>query len=90
MTLSPRLRQGAQSFALALLMAGITTAAVKVFGWKIWPRRSPAVHVAERSRAHGLANDQRLVAVSAEPASSPAPSASSAPPIVRRNLSASE
>jgi tetratricopeptide (TPR) repeat protein len=91
--LSPRLRQGIQSFALALLMAGITTAAVKIFGWKIWPRPPAAAHVAGRSRARGLSNDQRLVAVSPEPALSAAPS-TSAPGIssvrIQRNLSASE
>jgi tetratricopeptide (TPR) repeat protein len=90
MTLSPRLRRGTQSLALALLMAGITTAAVKVFGWKIWPRQVAASHVASRPRARTLANDLRLVAVSAEPAPSPIPSASARAVIVHRNLSASE
>ena len=67
MTLSPRLRQGVQSLALALLMAGITTAAVKVFGWKIWHRPPSASQVRGRPRVLNLRDDQRLVAVSAEP-----------------------
>lgn len=91
MTLSPRLRQGVQSLALALLMAGITTAAVKVFGWKFWWRRQAVAHVAERPRARALVNDQRLVAVAPEPAVPALPSAgASAALIARRNLSASE
>jgi len=91
MTLSPRLRQGLESLALALLMAGITTAAVKVFGWKIWPRPLAASHVARQPHALTLANDLRLVAASAEPALSATPSAAGAPAlIVHRNLSASE
>jgi outer membrane protein assembly factor BamD (BamD/ComL family) len=92
MTLSPRVRQGLQSLALALLMAGITTAAVKIFGWKIWPRPPALAASADRPRPRSLKHDQRLVAVSAEPASVPtaAPSASVERPIVRRNLSASE
>lgn len=90
MTLSPRLRQGVQSFALALLMAGITTAAVKVFGWKFWWRPQAAARVAARPRAHALANDQRLVAVAPEPAIIAQPSASASSPPVQRNLSSSE
>jgi tetratricopeptide (TPR) repeat protein len=80
--------------ALALLMAGITTAAVKVFGWKIWSRPVAARHVESRARRPTLTHDQRLVAVRPEPAfSAAAPSSapSSAPStVVRRNLSASE
>jgi len=92
MTLSPRLRQGVQSLALALLMAGITTAAVKIFGWKLWPRPVASAHTAPRPRARTLTNDQRLVAVSAEPAPvlRASPTVSAASVIVRRNLSASE
>jgi len=90
MTLSPRLRQGVQSVALALLMAGITTAAVKVFGWKFWWRVPAAVPVAERPRARALVDDQRLVAVAPEPAISSQPSASASSPPVPRHLSASE
>jgi outer membrane protein assembly factor BamD (BamD/ComL family) len=92
MTLSPRLAQGVQSLALALLMAGITTAAVKVFGWKIWPRPPAVVHSADRPRVRTFKNDQRLVAVSAEPpiVLTAAPSASAPQVMVRRNLSASE
>lgn len=75
-------------------MAGITTAAVKVFGWKIWPRPRPASHIAARPRPLTLKNDQRLVAVSAEPTLTAALSASvfasAVPVIVHRNLSASE
>lgn len=93
MPLTPRLRQGIQSLALALLMAGITTAAVKIFGWKFWPSPLSVPRVAERPRVHALADDQRLVAVSPEPALSVAPS-ESAPGVssakVQRNLSASE
>jgi hypothetical protein len=93
MTLSPRLRQGVQSLALALLMAGITTAGVKIFGWKLWPRTPVVAHTENRPRARTLANDQRLVPVSAEPATvlTAKPSASAPTPvIIRRNLSASE
>jgi len=87
--LSPRLRQGVQSLALALLMAGITTASVKIFGWKFWPRRPATARSAERPRARSLTNDQRLVAVS-EPPLSAAASTSASTAIIRRNLSASE
>jgi tetratricopeptide (TPR) repeat protein len=90
MTLSPRLRQGLQSLALALLMAGVTTAAIKVFGWKIWPRSLAAAHRVQKSPSLTLMNDQRLVAVSAEPALTAAPSGSMSAVIVHRNLSASE
>jgi len=71
-------------------MAGITTAAVKIFGWKFWPRPPVAARVAGRARVRSLANDQRLVAVSAEPALTAAPSASLSTLPVHRNLSASE
>lgn len=87
--LSPRLRQGVQSLALALLMAGITTASVKVFGWKLWPRATAVAHPAPKARARSLSNDQRLVAVSPEPSLS-APSAVGSAENVRRNLSAAE
>ncbi len=90
MTLSPRLRQGVQSLALALLMAGITTASVKIFGLKIWPRPFAATHVPETRRTRALTDDQRLLAVSAEPAVSGAPSETASAVIVHRNLSASE
>jgi len=76
--------------ALALLMASITTAAVKVFGWKFWPRVAPALKSAPKPHTHSLANDQRLVAVSDEPAVVPGPVTSSSGAAVRRNLSASE
>ena len=92
MTLSPRLRRGVESLALALLMAGITTAAVKIFSWKIWPRPLAASPVAEK-RARTLANDQRLLAVPAEPALTAAPlegALSAASAMAHRNLSASE
>ncbi|MEI9938380.1 MAG: tetratricopeptide repeat protein [Pseudomonadota bacterium] len=71
-------------------MASITTAAVKIFGWKIWPRPLPVTHVTERPRPLALANDQRLVAVSAEPALTSAPSPSGSAVMIHRNLSASE
>jgi len=75
-------------------MAGITTAAVKVFGWKIWPRPLSASRIADKSRRPSLANDQRLLAVTPEPSPGPAlaaaPSVSAASVIVHRNLSASE
>jgi outer membrane protein assembly factor BamD (BamD/ComL family) len=91
MTLSPRLRQGIQSLALALLIASITTAAVKIFGWKFWPRRVTAAQTSKRARPPSLANDQRLVAVSAEPPlATITPAASASAALVRRNLSASE
>ncbi len=88
MTLSPRLRQGVQSLALAVLMAGITTAAVKIFGWKFWPR--PTATTGARPHIHALANDQRLVPVSAEPpiVVPSAVSVSSTP--AQRKLSATE
>ena len=76
--------------ALALLMAGITTAAVKIFGWKIWPRPTPSARAVERPRAHALKDDQHLVAVPPEPALPAAPTASASAATVRRNLSASE
>jgi tetratricopeptide (TPR) repeat protein len=73
-------------------MAGITTASVKVFGWK----RRPAAPATASSIARGpvsrdLTHDQRLVAVSAEPEPVPShgpasPSASGA----ERHLSATE
>jgi tetratricopeptide (TPR) repeat protein len=88
--LSPRLRQGLQSLALSLLMAGITTATVKVFGWKFWPRSRAAAQLKNNPPAHALANDQRLVAVSAEPPLIAAPAVSASAIISRRNLSASE
>jgi outer membrane protein assembly factor BamD (BamD/ComL family) len=73
-------------------MAGITTASVKVFGWK-WRPAAP-VSVAANARHVGsrdLSHDQRLVAVTAEaePASSHA-LASPATPGNERHLSASE
>jgi len=71
-------------------MAGITTAAVKVFGWKFWPRSGLGAQIAKKPRAHALANDQRLVAVSAEPPLAAAPAASASAVVNRRNLSASE
>jgi outer membrane protein assembly factor BamD (BamD/ComL family) len=78
--------------ALALLMAGITTAAVKTFGWRFWPQQPAVAASAARPRPRALTHDQRLVAVSAEPASAfgAAPSASVSGRIIRRNLSASE
>jgi len=91
MTLSPRLRQGVQSLALALLMAGITTAAVKVFGWKIWHRPPSASQVKGQHRVLNLRDDQRLVAVSAELGPIAAlPSESPSGVVIRRHLSASE
>ena len=89
--LAPRIRLGLKSAALALLMAGITTASVKVFGWK-W---RPAAPIAASNRRAGvtrdLKHDQRLVAVTAEPEATPGPvpvrpSASG----VERHLSATE
>ena len=88
--------------ALAVLMAGITIASVKVFGWRFWPPR-PAVARSEKkgspaNRSRGtLTHDQRLVAAAAEPplpsasasASASAPGSASAV-IARRRLSASE
>ena len=88
--LSPRVRQGVQSLALALLMAGITTASVKIFGWRLRPRRLPVTRVTERKSVPSLSNDQRLVPVSAEPPLPAAPSAQVATTIVHRKLSAGE
>jgi len=90
MMLSPRWRLRVRSLALALLMASITTAAVKIFGWRWWPSRPTAVASAVRPRARALENDQRLVAVAPEPplVAMPVASASGAP--VQRRLSASE
>jgi outer membrane protein assembly factor BamD (BamD/ComL family) len=48
---APRLRQGLQSLALALLMAGITVAAVKVFGWQARVRRGRLPSSAQPSSA---------------------------------------
>ena len=76
--------------ALALFMAGITTAAVKIFGWKFWPRSVTAAHSPKRARAASLEHDQRLVAVSSEPPLAAAPAGSTSAASVRRNLSASE
>jgi hypothetical protein len=90
MTLSPRLRLGLQSLALSLLMASITTAAVKIFGWKFWPRSQAAVRSTSHSAAHSLASDQRLVPVSAEPAVVAAPAACASVAPAPRKLSATE
>ena len=88
--LSPRLRQGAQSLALSLLMAGITTAAVKIFGWKFWPRPPVEAQIKINTRAPALADDLRLVPVAAEPPPLIAPAVSASVIATRRNLSASE
>ena len=76
--------------ALALLMASITTAAVKIFGWKFWPRAVSATHNPKRPRSPSLANDQRLVPVSSEPPLAVAATGSASAALIRRNLSASE
>lgn len=76
--------------ALALLMASITTAAVKIFGWKFWPRAVTAAQNPKRPRSPSLLDDQRLVPVSGEPPRVVAPLASASAGLVRRNLSASE
>ena len=76
--------------ALALLMAGITTAGVKVFGWK-WPIRRAKVAAlpAQRTSSRDLTHDQRLVAVQPEP--EPARIVATAPASApERHLSASE
>lgn len=88
--LSPRLRQGFQSLALAVLIAGITTAFVKVFGWKIWPRPSAVAQTRLGPPTRSLVNDQRLVAVSDEPPLVSAPAASTSKASGRRNLSPAE
>ena len=82
----PRLRHGAQSLALALLMAGITVAAVRVFGGQARARRgfgrSSALPASAASSTTplrlDLSHDQRLVAVPSEP-EEPAPSQTSSP-----------
>lgn len=76
--------------ALALLMASITTAAVKIFGWKFWPRAITAAQSAKRARATSLENDQRLLAVSGEPPLLAAPAGSASAATVRRYFSAGE
>lgn len=76
--------------ALALLMASITTAAVKIFGWKFWPRTVTATQKPKQARTPSLANDQLLVAVSGEPSQVPAPASSTSAAPIRRNLSATE
>ena len=77
--------------ALAVLMAGITTAAVKIFGWKFRASARAPAPSAERRRARTLEGDQRLVAVSGEPPLVPAPSAmASERGPAPRKLSASE
>ena len=85
------MRQGVQSLALALLMAGITSAAVKVFGWK-WRVAPPVARVLRSVKPHSfdLTHDQALVPVSPEPESSEAPPKNTLAPAARRNLSASE
>lgn len=88
--LAPRIQLGLKSLALALLMAGITTASVKVFGWK-WRPSPPAVASSgvRRARSSDLKRDLRLVAVRPEPEPSrfgPAPSASAD----QRRLSSAE
>lgn len=88
--LSPRLRQGIQSLALALLMAGITTASVKIFGWRFWFRPRAATRSVDTPRVRALADDQRLVAVSEPPLKEAPPPTSASVTIIRRNLSASE
>jgi len=71
-------------------MAGITTASVKIFGWKFWPRARTVAQSAERPRARALAGDQRLVAVSEPPLKETPPPTSASATIIRRNLSANE
>ncbi len=71
-------------------MAGITTAGVKVFGWK-WPVSAVKVTVkpAHRASSRDLTHDQRLVPVEPEPE----PSRAVAPPsasAIERHLSAAE
>lgn len=90
--LAPRIRLGLNSLALALLMAGITTASVKVFGWKWRPPPPAAASPRQRTTgSHDLTHDQRLVAVSAEPEPTPsqAPASRSASGS-ERHLSATE
>lgn len=88
---APRMRQGAKSVALALLMASVTSGAVEVFGWK-WPKaalHAKGLHSAA-PHPHDLAHDQLLVPVSPEGEASdvlPKTTPSAAP---RRNLSAAE
>ena len=70
----PRVRQGLQSAALALLMASITVASVKVFGWRALVRRAAAVAHPQASsmprRGFDLSHDQVLVPVAHEPEAS--------------------
>lgn len=84
------LRQGVKSVALALLIAGITSSAVKVFGWK-WPG-APARQVLPHAKPHpfDLAHDQLLVPVSPEREMTDPPREPTVSQLPRRNLSASE
>ena len=87
---APRLRQGVKSLALALLMASITSAAIRVFGWR-WPRAlSAGVALPAKPRAFDLSHDQRLVAVEPEPDPTGSVAASAPSAAAHRNLSASE
>ena len=73
---TPRARQALQSIGLAVLMAGITTVAVKVFGWQSGRWRNLAASALSASaRPHGadLSHDQRLVPVPPESEPSEAP-----------------
>ena len=85
----PRVRQGLQSAALALLMASITVASVKVFGWRALVRRAAAVARPQASaaprRGFDLSHDQVLVPVAHEPESSSPSPESRSPALVHRS-----
>jgi hypothetical protein len=67
----PRIRQGLQSIALALLMASITVGAVKVFGFRALFRRAVSIARPPPGRpprpGFALSHDQKLVPVPDEP-----------------------
>lgn len=88
---APRLRQGVQSLALALLMTVITIASVKVFGWK-WRTRavSRAASGSARAPNRDLSHDQRSIAVEPEPEERRPSAASLATADLGRKLSADE
>src|SRR5450432_3274599 len=75
--LSPRVRQGVQSTALAVLIAGVASAAIELSRWH--PRSTGSASPGVQKRlAPTLANDQRLVPVTPEPSSLEAPPATEA------------
>src|SRR5450755_2455867 len=75
--LSPRVRQGVQSTALAVLIAGVASAAIELSRWHPRSTGSASPSAPERLTP-SLVHDQRLVPVAPEPALSEAPPAGAA------------